>query len=58
MRLRAKRRIGGLLTDVLDEVMDHKSFTISELGDGGGGQKTITPSSLRYEAMPLNVGDV
>jgi hypothetical protein len=25
-----------------------KNFTISELGDGGGYQKTITPSSLRY----------
>jgi hypothetical protein len=26
-----------------------KYFTISELGDCGGCQKTITPSSLRYE---------
>jgi hypothetical protein len=26
-----------------------KNFTISELGDRGGRQKTITPSSLRYE---------
>ena len=26
-----------------------KNFTISELGDRGGSQKTITPSSLRYE---------
>ena len=29
--------------------MGHKNFTISELGDRGGAQKTITPSSLRYE---------
>src|SRR5215208_3910455 len=27
----------------------HKNFTISELGDRRGWQKTITPSSLRYE---------
>ena len=26
-----------------------KIFTISELGDSGGSQKTITPSSLRYD---------
>ena len=26
-----------------------KNFTIFELGDRGGSQKTITPSSLRYE---------
>jgi hypothetical protein len=34
MWLRAERRIGGLLTDVLDEVMGpQKIFTISQLGD-------------------------
>jgi hypothetical protein len=34
MWLRARRRIGGLLTDVLDEVMgSQKNFTISALGD-------------------------
>ena len=27
----------------------YKNFTISELGDRGGPQKTITPSSLFYE---------
>jgi hypothetical protein len=26
-----------------------KNFTVSELGDRGGRQKTITASSLRYE---------
>ena len=26
-----------------------KNFTISELGDRGGCQKSLTPSSLRYE---------
>jgi hypothetical protein len=36
-----------------------ENFTISELDDRGGCcQKTITPSSLRHEAMPLHVGDV
>jgi hypothetical protein len=49
MWLRARRTIGGLLRAVLEEVMGHKNCTISELGDGGGSQKTITPSSLRYE---------
>jgi hypothetical protein len=50
MWLRARRRIGGLLTDVLDEVMGpQKIFTISQLGDRGGSQKTITPSSLPNE---------
>jgi hypothetical protein len=37
-----------LLRGVLDEVTgSYKNFTISELGDRGGSQKTITPSSLR-----------
>jgi hypothetical protein len=49
MWLRARRTIGGLLRGVLKEVMGHKNFTISELGDRGESQKTITPSSLRYE---------
>ena len=50
MWLRARRTIGGLLTGVLDEVMGSiKYSTISELGDRDGCQKTITPSSLRYE---------
>jgi hypothetical protein len=50
MWLRARRRIGGLLRGVLQEVMgSYKNFTISELGDRGGYQKTIAPSSLRYE---------
>ena len=29
--------------------MGHKNFTISVLGDRGGCQNTIAPSSLRYE---------
>jgi hypothetical protein len=49
MRLRARRTIGGLLRGVFYEVMGHKNFTISELNDRGGSQKTITPSSLRCE---------
>ena len=49
----------GLLRGVLEEVMgSQKNFIISEKGDRGGSQKTITPSSLRYQAMPLHVGDV
>jgi len=37
----------GLLKGVFDEVMGlYKNFTISEVGDRGGCQKTITPSSL------------
>jgi len=48
MWLRARRTIGELLGDVLEEVMGViQNFTISELGDRGGCQKTITPSSLR-----------
>jgi hypothetical protein len=40
----------GLPKGVLEEVMGScKNFTISELGYRGGCQKTITPSSLRYE---------
>jgi hypothetical protein len=48
MLLRAGRRIEGLLKGVLDEVRGvTENFTISELGDRGGSQKTIPPSSLR-----------
>ena len=46
MWLRARRTIERLLKGVLEEVMGLKHFTISELGDRGGWQKTITPSSL------------
>ena len=42
----------GLLKGVLEEVMgSQKNFIISELGHRGGCQKTITPSSLRYESQ-------
>jgi hypothetical protein len=38
----------GLLKGVLEEVRgSRKNFTVSEPGDRGGSQKTITPSSLR-----------
>jgi hypothetical protein len=47
MWLRARRTTEGLLMGVLDEVRCYKNFTISEVGDRGGCQKTITPSSLR-----------
>jgi hypothetical protein len=49
MRLRARRTIKGLLRGVLEEVKGQKNFTISELGDRGGCQNTITPSSLPNE---------
>jgi hypothetical protein len=45
-----RRTFGGLLKGVLKDVMgSYKNFTISERGDRGGSQKTITPPSLRYE---------
>src|SRR5215208_4356297 len=50
MWLRARRRIGGTSQGCSrggEGVI--KYFTISEFGDRGGSQKTITPSSLRYE---------
>ena len=41
--------MGGLLRGVLEEVTGAYKFTISELGDRGERQKTITSSSPRYE---------
>jgi hypothetical protein len=46
MWLRARRRVGGLLKGVLQEVMGHKNFTISELGDRPGHLLITSPGSF------------
>jgi hypothetical protein len=49
MWLSARRRIGDSSRVFSTSRQEHNNFTISELGDRGRCQNTITPSSLRYE---------